>query len=296
VNISAAHLAKLSPLPKTQSEHPSLRPLLAEKEDTVREEGPSWGKVALASLALIGASSSAVYAQVAAPQVQPSGPLVVAHRGSTEQATENTLEAFQHALDEGANALELDVHLTSDGDLAVIHDDTLDRTHGRPGTVRQMTSQELREAGVPMLQDVLNLPETTLIVEIKHPKGGRHQGVEQILVDQLERAGALERTVVISFDEQSLRTLHQLEPDLATGYLYSGKTLDPAQAKLDLGIDYLGPHFSQVTPEYVEQAHQAGLKVNPWTVNQVSDLQRMVDLGVDAITTDQPDELAQLLD
>ena len=292
MNKLSSNLRSLSPLPgrSPQREAPSLDHFQRQSECSPQESGLRWATVSLAGLGVLAATTGMVQAQI-----QHQQPLVVAHRGETDHARENSIEAFRQALEDGADGLELDIHLTSDGDLAVIHDDTLDRTYGRPGVVREMTSEELRAAGVPMLSDVLALPADKLIIEIKHPKGGRHVGIEQIVIDQLERAGAEDRSVVISFDETSLKTLHQLEPELATGYLYGGDQVDPAQAKEELGILYLGPHFSVVNEEYMRKAHEAGLKVNVWTVDELKDMERMVQLGCDAITTDSSGNLVQLL-
>jgi len=225
----------------------------------------------------------------------PFKPLAVAHRGSTQNAIENTLPAFQQAVADGADILELDIHLTLDRDLAVIHDDTLERTHGHPGEVRKMTSQELRALGVPMLQDVLALTETPLFVEIKHPKGGRHEGIEQILVDQLDLAQADQRSVVISFDQTSLKKVHELDSELVTGLLYTGRPIDMEKTRDELGIQYLAPQFQTITQGYVDQAHAAGLKVDAWTVNRPRDMRKMIDLQCDAITTDHASDLHGLL-
>lgn len=219
----------------------------------------------------------------------------MAHRGSAQNAIENTLPAFQQAVSDGADVIELDIHLTADKDLAVIHDDTLERTHGHPGEVRKMTSQELRGLGVPMLGDVLQVIETPLFVEIKHPKNGRHEGIEQVLIEQLDRAEADSRTVVISFDETSLKKVHELDPGLATGYLYTGRPIDMEKTRDELGIQYLAPHFALVNREYVEEAHAAGLKVDAWVVNRAKDMQRLTDLQVDAITTDKIPQLQDVL-
>ena len=223
-----------------------------------------------------------------------STPLTVAHRGSARSAVENTLPAFQQAVDDGAQIIELDIHLTADKDLAVIHDDTLERTHNNPGEVRNMTSQELRALGVPMLGDVLQMPQTPLFIEIKQPKNGRHDGIEQVLVDQLDRAQADERTVVISFDEPSLKKVHELDPELATGYLYV-RPVDIEKKRDELGIQYVAPHYAIVDREYVEKAHAAGLKVDAWLVNRPKDMQRMAELQVDAITTDKIPQLQDVL-
>lgn len=224
-----------------------------------------------------------------------TSPLAVAHRGSHQQAIENTLPAFQQAVLDGADVLELDIHLTLDKDLAVIHDDTLERTHGNPGEVRKMTSQELRALGVPMLSDVLQTTETPLFVEIKHPKGGRHEGIEQILVDQLDAAQADARTTVISFDEFSLKKVHELDPALPTGYLYAGRPVDIEKTRDELGVTYLAPHFSLVNSNFVQQAHAAGMKVDVWLVNRTRDMKRFADMHCDAITTDHMPELHGLL-
>ena len=223
-------------------------------------------------------------------------PMVIAHRGWTEDAPENSLKAFHDAMLHNADGIELDVHLTADHDLVVIHDDTLDRTYGQPGEVQYMTSLELREIGVPMLSDVLAIPDDCkIVVEIKHPKTGHSNGVEQVVLDQLKRAGAEDRAIVVSFDESSLKILHEIEPDLHTGLLYSGRPLDPKQVRDELGVSYLGPHFAGVTNSLVRKAHEAGLKVNPWTVDTVRDQKRMLAYGVDAMTTDNGGQLQELI-
>lgn len=223
-------------------------------------------------------------------------PRVVAHRGSAHSAIENTLPAFARALDEGAQALELDVHLTRDRDLAVIHDETLERTFGRPGVVSQMTREELRAVGVPMLREVLALADCELVVEIKHPKNGHYQGIEDILVDQLAQAQAGDRTQVISFDEDSLKKVHRLDPDLETGFLYAGPPVDPAKVRDELGVSLLSPQFASVTAGFVDRAHRAGLKVQPWVVNESRDMKRMIAKGVDSITTDEVPRLLAALE
>lgn len=222
-------------------------------------------------------------------------PWAVAHRGGARLRPENTLPAFSHALALGADAMELDIHPSADGHLMVIHDETLKRTFGREGVVSQMTREELQAAGVPTLQEVLDLSQgkAKLLIEIKHPHGSRYQGVEEALVQELT-GRTLQDYLVISFDAHSLKRLHQLEPRLATGIL-SGQSIDPAQAREELGVTFLAPHFSQVNREWLQRTHDLGLKVNVWTVNEKADLKRMIELGCDAITSDRPDLLLELM-
>jgi len=164
--------------------------------------------------------------------------IVVAHRGASTQAPENTMEAFRLAAEAGADAIELDVHLTSDGQLAVIHDETLDRTSDRTGRVADMTMDQVREADagatftraddsglpfagrglrVPTLPEVLEwLPgELGLVIEIK-ARAASDAVVEAVRSHPVQTSGRLS---VISFDEASIERVRELEPQIRTGYL-----------------------------------------------------------------------------
>lgn len=283
----SSKLSQLSPVSLRDVSRPELE--TPKIQDRVERSSPGWGRAALAGLGLLGAGVGVVQAQVVQAQ-----PLLVAHRGETDQAVENTLSAFKAAVDEGAGAVELDIHLTADNHLAVIHDDTLDRTFGVPGQVTQMTSEQLRAVGVPMLEDVLALPAPKFLIEIKEPHQGRHLGIEKVLVDLLQRTQMQPRSLVISFDEQALQTVHELDPSLTTGYLYGGKTVDPEEARQQLGVTWLAPELSLVNPAFVDKAHAAGMKVDVWTVNRPEDLARLQHLGVDAVTTDKIPEFQRI--
>lgn len=238
-----------------------------------------------------------------------SKPLVIAHRGGSKLAPENTLAAFENALALGADGFELDVHPTRDGQLVVIHDDDLDRTTDGSGPVHQQTYAELQslDAGqwfgdkwtgqrVSRLEDVLALlgPQTRLILEIKHPdRYPRYDGIEELVVQRLRHAQRIEQSVVICFEHRTLATVRKLEPALATGLLYAFPIdLDEIE---DLGVSYLGPYYKLVTPTFVERAQNQGYKLNPWTVDEPEDLHRLLTAGVDALTTDRPDLLLAIL-
>jgi glycerophosphoryl diester phosphodiesterase len=158
---------------------------------------------------------------------------VVAHRGASGHAPENTMRAFGLAVEMGADAIELDVHLTADGELAVIHDDTLDRTTDRRGAVAGLTMAEIREADagggqqVPTLADVLGwLPsDLGLVVEIK-ARSAVDATVAALREHDVHRSG---RASLISFDEASIERARELEPTLMTGYLLvPGQPVSPA--------------------------------------------------------------------
>lgn len=226
----------------------------------------------------------------------PAKSLVVAHRGGVGLGPENTLATFGEALALGVDAIELDIHQSRDGHLMVIHDLTLERTYDATGRVDRMTLAELRKVGVPTLQDVINLVDgrCRLFVEVKQPKDGTyHKGIEARLLKVLEENELTDTTVVISFYENTLRRLHELSPQLTTGYLYRHPGYTLSAAKKELGVKYVGPHYLQATDSFIQEAHKLGLKVGPWTVNEPEDMQRLIKANCDAITTNHPDKLLE---
>lgn len=225
--------------------------------------------------------------------VGAADPLVVAHRGGTELGPENRMETFRRALELKVDAIELDVHRSADGVLFVIHDSTLTRTFGVEGTVNRMTAADLSKLGVPTLREAFTLvgDRARLVVEVKADE----PGLEETLVALLEEFRLLESAIVISFHRRPLAELHRIRPALATGFLYGSTESSPAELKGELGIRYLGPHYSKVNAELMEQVRQAGLLINPWTVDDEKTLAEMIALGCDAVTTNYPTRLLKLL-
>lgn len=223
--------------------------------------------------------------------------LLVAHRGGPVEGPENRLSTFEQAAALGVGAIELDIHQSKDHQLVVIHDITLKRTFGVEGRVDEMSLSELQALGVPALQEVFDQvgDRCRLVVEIKHPPQGYHQGIEARLVELLKQNRRLGDTIVISFHQDSLERLHELEPQLETGLLYGGDLPEVYQLAQRLGVTYLSPHYGLVTDDYIELAHQSGFRVNAWTVNDPVAMKRLIKLGCDAITTDDPRQLARIL-
>jgi len=211
---------------------------------------------------------------------------------------ENTLATFKKAIALGVDAIELDIHQSEDGHLMVIHDLTLDRTYGKPGRVDRMTLKELRDAGVPTLQEVIDTIQgrCRLFVEIKQPKdGSSHVGIEARLLRTL-RVNKLERSaIVISFYKDSLRRLHELDPKLVTGYLFVNPGTSLESVKQELGVSYVAPHYLLSNASLIERAHDLGLKVNTWTVNDPAVMKTLLQWGADAITTNDPQLLQEEL-
>lgn len=239
--------------------------------------------------------------------------IVVAHRGASAQAPENTMEAFRLGVEAGADAIELDVHLTADGQLAVIHDDSLDRTTDRTGRVAELTMDEIREADagasfvrpddaglpyageglrVPTLPEVLEwLPDGIgLVVEIKARAAA--DAVVDALRGQPVREGS--RLAVISFDEATIERVRELDPGIRTGYLLvPTQPIEPALTwatehghvgvfpwEGDLGMDPL---------PLMSQAHAYGREIGCYVVNDPQRMQHLAACGLWGFVTDVPD-------
>jgi len=243
---------------------------------------------------------------------------VVAHRGASRRAPENTLEAFRLAVELGADAVELDVHLTSDGQLAVIHDETLERTTGRPGPVADMTMDAIREADagatfspaaeehpfagrgltVPTLGEVLDwLPaDIGLVIEVK-PRSAA-DAVVAAVSEHAVRSD--ERLTVISFDEAAIERVRELDPGIRTGYLLvPSQPIEPALVwatehghlgvlpwEVDLGLDPL---------PILAQARAYGREVGCYVVNDPERMQHLAACRLWGFVTDQPDVAREAL-
>jgi glycerophosphoryl diester phosphodiesterase len=205
------------------------------------------------------------------------GPYVIGHRGASGYAPENTMVSFERALALRADAIELDVHPTSDGELIVMHDPMLDRTTNGHGLISAHTLAQIREldAGswfdpafkgerVPTLHEVLEWAHgrTKVVIEIKQGPIF-YPTIAELLIAALERDGMRGEVLVISFDHYSVRRVKELAPDIATGVLYAGRCINPLVLARDAGADALLPHWALLTRAEVEVAHQAGLFIAP---------------------------------
>lgn len=237
-------------------------------------------------------------------------PLVFAHRGGAALRPENTLLAFDHGLALGADGLEFDVHLSRDGVVMVHHDATLDRTTDGSGPIRARTADELarldagyafaafrgKAGGVPRLDEVLaRYTRAALIIELK----ANDPELARRTTDAVRAAGAVERVSIGSFGTRVLRAARAGEPRLRTGAsreetrlaLYRSWVRWPVRHPPYQAFQV--PEFSGstrvVSPRFVRYAHEAGVVVQVWTVNDEADMRRLLSWGVDAIITDRPD-------
>ncbi|RNB85001.1 glycerophosphodiester phosphodiesterase [Brevibacillus fluminis] len=237
-------------------------------------------------------------------------PLIFAHRGSSGLYPENTMEAFTCALRHKADGIELDVQLTLDGEVVVIHDHRLERTTNGSGLVQQHTLAELRQlnAGrwfhprfktsrIPTLAEVFTFVKPTrlmVILELKNllvPQPHLEEKVCQ-LIDEFELG---ERVILSSFNFNSLRKIKELNNSLQTGMLYVGHLLEPWKTGLTYGVDQLHAPVDEVSLSVVKESHKNGLSVLAWTVDQKKAVRRMLAMKVDGLITNYPEQARKLM-
>lgn len=250
------------------------------------------------------------------PWADTREPLVFAHRGGSRLAPENTLAAFDRGVREGADGLELDVHLSGDGEVMVCHDASVDRTTDARGTIRAMTSRELASVdagyrfvdedghypfrgqgfGIPMLRDVVaRYPDRRLIIEMKDDD----PRLAEATLGLVRAASAEGRVCLGSFHAGVLRHARALQPLVAT-------SAAPLEVRLALYCSWIGlfpprvryrafqvperrEQVNVVSPRFVRAARRAGVSVEVWVVDREEDIRRLLGYGVQGIITDRPD-------
>lgn len=233
----------------------------------------------------------------------------IAHRGASYAYPENTLLAFRRAIEMGVDYLEIDVQVTHDGEIVVMHDETVERTTNGTGFIHTLSAAQIREldAGrgerVPLLTEVFQLARDNnirLCIEVKGVDENASVEITDITVQAIQRANFVPFTVVTSFYQDALRRAKQIEPRLAT-------LLDPSpqdgsltpreicEQTLASYANIISFDFEHVTSEVMRQVELTGLAMWPWSPNSPAEISRMLALHVPGIMTDRPDVLNQTL-
>lgn len=230
--------------------------------------------------------------------------LVIAHRGASGHAPENTLAAFRRAIAMGAGFIETDLQLSRDARFVAIHDNTVDRTCNGKGAVHDLTLTELRrfDAGswfgsefagerIPTLDEILEFSKKHDVVFYLELKPAGSWGGEHALIGALRESGEIARTVVISFDASVIAALRRIEPMVMTGLLYDGQIENPLDKAVEIGARQLVIRGDLVTPAILAEAKKRDLQVVCWTVNHPAHMRALIAAGVDGIMSDYPDRL-----
>lgn len=233
-----------------------------------------------------------------------------AHRGASGVCPENTMASFRKALELGATGIETDVQMTKDGRLVLIHDETLKRTTGAEGLVKDYTFVELRklDAGswfgnefrgerIPVLEELLELTRdkgTMVNIELKngiilYPE------LEEKVIACVRSYGMADRVIISSFNHYSLVKCKSIAPDIRTGVLYMEGLYRPWDYARTASADALHAFKAAVIPEWVEEARNAGVVYHPFTVNDPAEMKRLIQARVAGIITDYPDVLKRVL-
>ena len=236
-------------------------------------------------------------------------PLIWAHRGASAYAPENTMPAFMLADQMHAHAVELDVHLSRDGEVVVAHDEAVDRVSDGVGLIVENTLAELKKlsfnrthpevkASLPTLEEVLSfLRGTQMSVNIELKTNVfLYEGIEEKTIALVERCGMKSRTIYSSFNHYTLMRLRQVEPSARIGLLYECGLVDPWKYANQLGANAIHPHFLALrAPGVVAACEAHGVSVHPWTVDDGDRMRELAQLGVHAIITNKPDLAVEVL-
>ena len=232
-------------------------------------------------------------------------PLNFAHRGSLTEAPENTLPAFQKAIDHGAAAIELDVQLTKDNHLVVSHDHKFTRFNKNvTGLIKDYTLEEIREIDVgsafgeefagtslPTLEEVLDIcPESLFLnIEVKNIPV-IYEGIEHILLDTLTAYQRTENLIISSFDHVALKKVQDMNPDIDLGMLFYYRMLRPWDyaANSGLNIRSLHPNHIYVDQTFVQESKRQGYGVYPFTVSDFDRYEELIGFGVDGVFSNEP--------
>jgi len=228
---------------------------------------------------------------------------IYAHRGASAQCPENTISAFRKAIEEGADGIELDVHLTKDGIPVVIHDESIDRTSTGSGNVYEMTYAEISKFDfgikshrffinekIPTLQDVLVLIQPwhgSLNIELKNDQVD-YQELEEKVILLIKQLDLQDRIIFSSFNHNSLKKCKKICPDIACCALLERYEKPDLQDLLSCGITALHPDLRDINKKQVKKWHQAGFLIRPYTANHLLLILWLIYCGVDAVITNYP--------
>ena len=218
--------------------------------------------------------------------------LHIGHRGARAYAPENTVTSFRKAIEIGVDAIEIDVRKTKDNQIVVIHDADVKRTTNGKGLVSELTLEQIKSftamegEKIPTLQEAFDFldKKVKVLIELKEV------GVEEAVLAAVRERGLEKNVVIVSFLEDALRKVRELDKTVETGLIYA-KHSNPVKAALELKANYLLALYRFTHSANVKKAHENGLKIIVWTINTPEEVEEYAKKGVDGIASDKPDIL-----
>lgn len=230
---------------------------------------------------------------------------IFAHRGSSGTFPENTFAAFKEAERVGSDGIEIDVHLTKDDEIVIIHDNTVDRTTNSTGLVREHTLEDIKQldAGswfsvgnkgeqVPTLKEILGWMQGNSIklnIELKNVTV-QYPDFEKKIINEIEESGLEDRIIISSFNHYALKRVNNLNPKIECAILYAQQLFEPWNYAKELGTKSLHPHDTKTDLETVNLAQQNGFPVRIYTVNNEDRMKELIEGGCSAIMSDYPEK------
>ncbi len=235
-------------------------------------------------------------------------PYVWAHRGASGYCPENTMAAFEKAIEMRADGIELDIQETKDGEIVICHDEKINRTSNGKGLIKDFTLTQLREfdfskgkmqkgfegAKIPTMKEVFELIKpTNLTINIELKTGVIfYKGLEEKIIKMTEEYGFMDRVIFSSFNHYSVKKIKELRPEAKCGFLYMDGTIDMPTYCKDHRIDALHPAFYNMQYDgFLENCAKNGIELNVWTINEEDRILRCIKSGVNAMITNYPDKV-----
>lgn len=233
-----------------------------------------------------------------------------AHRGFSGEYPENTMIAFEKAVEAGCEGIELDVHFTKDGKLVIIHDEDIKRTGNRSGLVKDMTYDELcsvdfsgkftEKTGfcrIPLLKEYLEyIRDKNIITNIELKTGVyEYRGIEKEVYELLRRYHLRDKVIISSFNHNSVMRMKEIDSDIKCGFLSETWIINTGKYVKENHIEAYHPMFRMLTDEEVKNLRDYGIEINTWTVNTKEDILHMIDLEVEGIISNYPDLTGRIL-
>jgi glycerophosphoryl diester phosphodiesterase len=232
-----------------------------------------------------------------------------AHRGYSGNYPENTMLAFQKAIEVGADGIENDVHLTKDGVLVIIHDEKVDRTTNGTGYVKDMTYAELQELDasylfpqygqqkIPTLREYLELVKDEDIITNIELKTGvfEYPGIEEKVYEMLKEYDLADRIIISSFNHYSVMRMKEIAPEIKCGLLEESWLLNAGEYVAKSGVECFHPFYKNMTKELAAEVKSHGLEINTWTANEEDEILELIRNGVDGIISNEPELVKKVI-
>ncbi len=235
---------------------------------------------------------------------------IFAHRGFSGKYPENTMLAFEKAVEIGVDGIELDVHLTKDNELVIIHDEDIKRTCDGEGLVKDMTLEELKKfdasatfrgvygfCGIPTLREYFELVKNTDIITNIELKTGVYEypTIEKRTVELIKEFGLEDRIIFSSFNHFTVKRCEEIAPEIKRGFLTGDWIYDFGKYTKERNVQCCHPWHISLSQAVVDEMHAAGCEINTWTVNEYDDIVRLADMGVDSLIGNFPDRMIEKL-